>query len=330
MGEAAHGASRSALPGTRSGLHDALAIVGPTASGKTTVAVEVARRVGGEVVSVDSRQVYRGMDIGTAKPDAAERAGVPHHGFDLVEPDERYSAGRFARDAWRWIDAIRGRGHVPVLAGGTGFFLRALTHPMFDEPPAPARRREALKRLLRGWPLPQLLHWAEALDPAGGWGAGRTGGRQRAARAIEIALLTGRPLAWWQRQPGVGRVLHPRVFALELPRSVLYERIDRRVDAMVEHGLVEEVAALRARGYTSADPAMNATGYVEMLRYLDGTDDLETVKERIRTATRRYARRQTTWFRHQLPPDAIRVDAAAPIGEIAAGIVERWSREERT
>ena len=328
MAEAAHDASET-VPTDTAG-HDAIAIVGPTASGKTAVAVEVARRVGGEVVSVDSRQVYRYMDVGTAKPDHAERAGVPHHGFDLVEPDERYSAGRFARDAWRWIDAIRERGHVPVLAGGTGFFLRALTHPMFDEPPAPAGQREALKRLLRGWPRPELLRWADALDPGGGWGAGRAGGRQRAARAIEIALLTGRPLAWWQRQPGVGRVLHPLVCVLDLPRNVLYERIDRRVDAMVERGLVDEVAGLRARGYTAADPAMSATGYAEMLRYLEGTEDLEAVKERMRTATRRYARRQITWFRHQLPPDTIRLDAGAPIGEIVARIAERWSREERT
>ncbi len=308
--------------------HDAIAILGPTASGKTAVAVETARLLDGEVVSVDSRQVYRGMDIGTAKPDAAERRGVPHHGFDLVEPRERYSAGRFARDAWGWIDAIRARGRVPVLAGGTGFFLRALTHPMFEEPDAAAPEREQLKRLLEEWGREELVRWADALDPDAGWAAGRAGGRQRAARAIEIALRTGRPLTWWQAQASAGRMLRPLVFVLEMPRALLYERIERRVDAMFEHGLVDEVAALRARGCTAADPALNATGYLEVLRYLDGELDLETARAQIKTATRRYARRQITWLRHQLPPDALRLDATLPVRSLAAQIVARWQEEE--
>jgi tRNA dimethylallyltransferase len=310
--------------------HDAIAIVGPTASGKTAVAAEVARRLGGEVVSVDSRQVYRGMDIGTAKPDAAERGGVVHHGFDLVDPDERYSAGRFARDAWGWIDAIRGRGRVPILAGGTGFFLKALTHPMFDEPEAPEARREALKRLLRDWSAAELVRWADALDPHGGWGTGRAGGRQRAARAIEVALLTGQPLGWWQQQPSSARVLRPLVVVLEVPRDVLYERIDRRADVMVRQGLVAEVAALLAQGYDASAPGMSATGYIEIARHLEGATDLASAVGEIRAATRRYARRQLTWFRHQVPEDAVRIDATAPAAEVADEIVRRWSREETT
>ena len=306
----------------------AIAILGPTASGKTAIAVEVAKRVDGEVISVDSRQVYRGMDIGTAKPSAAERQGVPHHGFDLVDPDERYSAGRFARDAWRWIDAIHARGRVPILAGGTGFFLRALTHPMFDEPDASAAEREAIKRVLERFPPEQLFHWAAALDPAGGWDQGRGGGRQRAARAVEIALRTGRPLSWWQKQEPRGRVLRPLTFVLELPRDVLYERINRRVDAMMEAGLLEEVTRLRERGYTSAAPGMNATGYIELLRHLDGDVDLETAVEQIRAATRRYARRQLTWLRHQLPPDARRLDATAPPDRVAEAIAAVWRERE--
>lgn len=308
---------------------DAIAIVGPTASGKSAVAVEVARRVGGEVVSVDSRQVYRGMDIGTAKPSMAERGGVPHHGFDLVDPDERYSAGRFARAAWQWIDEIRARGRVPVLAGGTGFFLRALTHPMFDEPAAPDARREALKRVLCRLDAGDLVRWAATLDPEGGWDVERGGGRQRAARAIEVALLTGRPLTWWHRQPSEGRGLVPLVFVLELPRAVLYERIDRRVDAMIDSGLVGEVATLIERGHTPQDPGLSATGYAEIVRHLDGTDELATAMERMRTATRQYARRQITWFRNQLAEDAVRVDATAPVAGIADVIVREWSREER-
>lgn len=308
--------------------HDALAILGPTASGKTAVAVEVARRIDGEVISVDSRQVYRGMDIGTAKPLSAERAGIPHHGFDLVDPDQRYSAGRFARDAWVWIDAIRARGRVPVLAGGTGFFLRALTHPMFDEPDASAAERETIKRVLDQFSTERLVRWADTLDPAGGWGQGRGGGRQRAARAVEIALRTGRPLTWWQKQEPRGRRLRPLVFVLELPRDILYDRINRRVGGMMDSGLLAEVIRLRERGYTDDAPGMNATGYVELLRHLEGEVDLETATEQIRAATRRYARRQITWLRHQLPADAVRIDANAPAAQLAEMIVVRWRERE--
>jgi tRNA dimethylallyltransferase len=303
---------------------DALAIVGPTASGKTAVAIDVARRIGGEIISMDSRQVYRGMDIGTAKPGAAERAGVPHHGFDRVEPAERYSAGRFAREAWQWIDEIRARGRVPILAGGTGFFLRALTDPLFDEPPAPATRREALKKYLRALDEAALRRWADALDPTAGRSQVRAGGRQRAARAIEVALVTGRSLSWWHRQPTGARVLRPLVVALEVPLDVLRERIDRRVDTMVGQGLVEEVQALLARGLGPADPAWNATGYIEMVPCLRGEYDLDEAKQRIRTATRQYARRQRTWFRHQLPADAVRLNADRPRAEVVDDIQRLW------
>lgn len=304
-------------------MADALAIVGPTASGKTAVAAEVARRIGGEVISMDSRQVYRGMDIGTAKPGTVERRDVPHHGFDVVDVSERYSAGRFARDAWQWIDDIRARGHVPVLAGGTGFFLRALTHPLFDEPDAPPARREALKQWLRGMDEATLRQWADALDPGQDWRSG-SGGRQRAARAVEIALITGRPLSWWHEQPTAARVLHPLVVALEVPADVLRERIDRRVDTMIANGLAEEVRALLAGGFNPADPAWNATGYIEMVPYLRGEYDLAEAKARISAATRQYARRQRTWFRHQLPAGAVHVDAHRSLDEIAGDIQRLW------
>lgn len=306
----------------------ALAIVGPTASGKSAVAVAVARRISGEVISMDSRQVYRGMDIGTAKPTLAERHGVPHHGFDLIDPHQRYSAGAFARDAWTWIDAIDARGRVPILAGGSGFFLRALTHPLFDEPAAPGARREAMKRYLDTLDTASLRRWAAALDPQGGWDDERGGGAQRAARAVEVALLTGRPLTWWHQQPTGARILAPLVIALEVPRDVLRARIDQRVDTMVEHGLAEEVRALLARGFGPGDPAWNATGYIEMVPYVRGACDLDEAKARIRTATRRYARRQQTWFRHQLPADAIRLDADRPVDEIARDVSRLWEEAQ--
>ena len=162
----------------------ALAITGPTTSGKTAVGVALAHRLRGEVISMDSRQVYRGMDIGTDKVGGDERRGIPHHGIDLVDPDERYSAGQFARDARRWIDDIEGRGHVPILVGGTGFFLRSLLEPIFREPPLDPARRSALRSYLATRPLPVLERWVGELDPERA-AVAVEGGRQRLLRALE-------------------------------------------------------------------------------------------------------------------------------------------------
>ena len=303
---------------------EALVITGPTASGKSAVALEVARRLGGEIISMDSRQVYRGMDIGTAKPSPAERAALPHHGLDLVDPDERYSAGQFARDARRWIGGVRARGRVPVVVGGTGFFLRALTTPLFAEPPLDPVRREALKRWLRAQPAEALARWTAALEPAG---AARGQDPQRRARRLEVALLTGRTLEWWHAHaPPASPGIAAAVFVLELPRSELNARIDARVHAMVAAGLLEEVRGLVRRGYDEAAPGMNATGYIELLRHLAGETTLEDAVAQIQTHTRRFARRQATWFRHQLPAAAVRLDARADSAALAGRVVAEWRR----
>ncbi len=175
-----------------------LAIVGPTASGKTGLSLEVGKRLAGEVISMDSRQIYRGMDIGTGKVTLRERAILPHHGLDLRDPDERYSAGQFARDARGWIDDIRGRGRVPLLVGGTGFFLKALTEPMFREPEMDKERLERLRAFLNHLGSERLSDFVRALDP--GRKGVAEGGRQRATRTVEMALLTGRPLSWWHAE----------------------------------------------------------------------------------------------------------------------------------
>jgi tRNA dimethylallyltransferase len=302
-----------------------IVITGATATGKTALAVAVARAVGGEIISMDSRQVYRGMDIGTAKATAAERQGVPHHGLDLVSPAERYNAGRFARDARRWIDEIRARGHVPILAGGTGFFLKALTTPLFEEPAVAEGRRESLKRYLADLPLEELERWAGRLEPAA---LERGGGRQRLARAVEVALLTGRPLGWWHRHaaPGTGPV-PLSIFVLDMPRAALHERINTRVSAMLDAGLVEEVCGLLDRGCTAADPGMNATGYIELMPHIRGDLPLEQAAGQIRAATRKYARRQDTWFRHQLPAGAHRLDATLPTSTLVDTVLQAWDEE---
>jgi len=304
---------------------DALVLTGPTATGKTALSLELARRLDAEIISMDSRQVYRGMDIGTAKPTREQRARVPHHGLDLVDPDERYSAGRFAADARRWIAEIRARGRVPLLVGGTGFYLRALTHPLFREPPLDPDRRERLRAYLCRQPTPELRRWLARLDPRTAAALARAGGRQRLERALEVALLTGRPLSWWhEHAPAEEPPLRPLIAVLHRPRSELFRRIDRRVDEMLEAGLVEEVERLLAEGYQAGDPGMNATGYIELIPYLEGRHTLDEAVAEIRRATRRYARRQLTWFRHQLPPGALWIEADRPEPELADRIAQEW------
>ena len=302
-----------------------IAVVGPTASGKTELALAVARRLGGEIVSLDSRQVYRGMDVGTAKVGAAERAEIPHWGLDLIAPDQSYSAGRFARDARGWIADIRARGRVPVLAGGTGFFLRALTQPIFGEPPLDPARRRALRAWLAGRARPELERWAEALDPERAALAAQ-GGPQRLARTLEVALLTGRSLSWWHRHaPTEADALAGVVAIVEVPRTELDRRIGERVERMLAGGLVDEVRGLLAAGYRASDPGMTGVGYREIALQLAGELSPAEAAERVGKATRAYARRQETWLRHQLAPGAVRVDGLAPLAERVAAVARAWS-----
>ncbi|MBT8395940.1 MAG: tRNA (adenosine(37)-N6)-dimethylallyltransferase MiaA [Gemmatimonadetes bacterium] len=302
-----------------------LAIVGPTASGKTGLSLEVGPRIGGEIISMDSRQIYRGMDIGTGKVSLEERALLPHHGLDLRDPCERYSAGQFARDARAWIDEIRHRGRTPILVGGTGFFLKALTHPMFREPELDSVRLERLRIFLSQLSLEELSGFAQTLDPERVEIA--EGGRHRATRTVEIALLTGRPLSWWHRESEPGEPpLEGLIVLLDPPRDRLYDRINRRVGQMIEEGLISEVEGLLAAGYGPEDPGMTGSGYREAVEFLEGRLTLDEATEEIRRSHRKYARRQVTWFRHQLPADIVVLDGDGM--EAAAGdrIVAEWDR----
>jgi tRNA dimethylallyltransferase len=200
---------------------------------------------------------------------------------------------------------------------------------MFREPDMPPARRERLKRTLDAWDAAELARWARTLD-ARAAAPLASGDRQRHARIVEVALLTGRPLSWWQRHaPPAEPPVPLRVFVLEVPAAELAQRIDARVAAMVQAGLRAEVAGLLAEGYSAGDPGMDATGYAEMIPHLAGTYDLDEAVTRIRAATRRYARRQRTWLRRQLPPDAVRLDGLQPAGELADRIVCEW-REGKT
>lgn len=301
-----------------------LALVGPTASGKTALSLAVARRLECEIVSMDSRQVYRGMDVGTAKVTPAERGDVPHHGLDLVTPDQRYSAGRFAREARTWIEEIRERGRVPLLVGGTGFFLKAVMDPIFAEPPMDRERRDRLRRYLSGQARARLEAWVARLDPARAELAVQ-GGPQRMSRTVEVALLTGRPLSWWHRTaPPDGPGVPGWVVELHVPRNTLDQRIAERTRRMVDAGLVDEVRRLLELGFDAGDPGMTGTGYREVLRFLEGKVTLEGMVEEIAAATRRYARRQLTWFRTQLPATAVALDATLPLDEQVETTVAGW------
>lgn len=275
---------------------------------------------------MDSRQVYRGMEIGTAKITAAERAEIPHHGIDLVDPAERFGAGEFARLARRWIAEIHARGRTPMLVGGTGFFLRALTHPIFREPELDRERRKRLFAALQGRHTAELLRWLDRLDPPVAERLHTWGGRQRMLRALELPLLTGRPLSWWHRHaPPAEEPLRPLVFVLDVPRQELDAAIDRRVDEMLEAGLLAEVRRLLDAGYDERSPGMRAHGYQEVLPHLRGEISLDEALDRVRRATRAYARRQLTWFRNQLPPGAVWLDATRPREELAEEVADRWT-----
>ncbi|HEX2080190.1 MAG TPA: tRNA (adenosine(37)-N6)-dimethylallyltransferase MiaA [Longimicrobium sp.] len=305
-------------------LPRALAIVGPTASGKTALSIEVARRLDGEIISMDSRSVYRGMDVGTAKPTPEERGEVPHWGIDLAEPSERFNAARWAAYARETIAGIRARGRVPLLVGGTGFFLRALTHPIFQQPPLDEERRARLTEWMERQPDGELHRWLAALDPESAARLRDWGGRQRLMRALEVPLLTGRTLPWWQRHSPPAEAPVPVLpFVLEVPRERLFPAIDRRVTEMVDAGLIEEVRGL-VQKYGEDAPGLNAHAYIELFPYFRGERTLDEALDLARKNTRDYTRRQLTWFRKQLPEGAVWLDATRPRAELAEEIVREW------
>ncbi|MEE2669589.1 MAG: tRNA (adenosine(37)-N6)-dimethylallyltransferase MiaA [Gemmatimonadota bacterium] len=307
-------------------MRDFLAITGPTTSGKTKLSMAVAELLDAEIVCMDSRQIYLGMDIGTDKTPSAFYDRVPHHGLDMRTPNEVYSAGQFGRDARCWIAEIQGRCRVPILVGGTGFFLKALTHPMFRQPKMDRERLQGLRMFLDSRPLKELERWVRRLDPARAVLA-HQGGTQRLSRTIELALLTGRPLSWWHENGELDQEpLNGVVVVLEVDRAELDERINTRVTRMVEAGLVDEVRRLLELGYRPEDPGMSGTGYREICANLRGEMSLEEALDRMRSQTRKYARRQLTWFRNQLPEDAVWMDASRPLRVQAEEVVAAWSR----
>jgi tRNA dimethylallyltransferase len=305
-------------------------VVGPTGVGKTATAVALSALVPITVISADARQLYRGLDIGTAKPDRDTLGRVPHRGLDLIDPGERYSAGRFAREASGWIAATRAAGREPMVVGGTGLYIRALAEGLFREPPFDPERRERLRHWSEALEGADLARWAGRLDP--GFPGG---GRQRAARAIEVALLTGQALSWWQRAARESGTLRPWYIHLTVPREVLHRRLAARVDQMLEFGFVSEVRRVLDSGVAPDAPGLDGVGYREVVSMLQGRLPESELRDAILVATRRYAKRQETWFRNQLrrQPSAVSsqqkpwvLDATPSPTELANEIMERWKQ----
>jgi tRNA dimethylallyltransferase len=274
-------------------------LAGPTAVGKSEIALLLAEKLVGEIISVDSMQVYRGLDLGTAKPSPAAGARVPHHLIDVVELTEPFDAAQFLRLAGRAVADIQSRGRVPILCGGTGLYFKVFLEGLGQAPPADA----ALRTVLEATPLPELLSELAARDPATYERIDRQNPR-RVIRALEVIRLTGQPFsaqrANWDHAP---RTAHHAANCIGLARSApdLHQRIEGRVDAMFRRGWVAETEQLLRRGLDRNRTAMQALGYRQIVEHLRGKRSLPETIELVKIRTRQFAKRQMTWFRRQLP-----------------------------
>jgi tRNA dimethylallyltransferase len=292
-------------------------LVGPTAVGKTAAAIALAEALPAEIISADSRYLYRGLDIGTAKPSAAERARVPHHLIDVTTPDQPWSLAEYQAAAFAAIQDVLGRGHLPVLVGGTGQYVRAVTDGWLVPPGAPAGPlRAELEQLLAEGGVGALAERLRAVDPDSA-AIVDTRNPRRVIRALEVALTTGESFVAQRRKSPPP--FEPIWLGLWLPRPELYARIDARIDAMLAAGLVAEVEGLVAQGYGWELPAMSAVGYRRIGAYLRGDQTLAEAVLEIRRATRQFVRRQANWFKMSDP--AIHW---VPAGPPAAADLAAW------
>lgn len=300
----------------------AIALMGPTASGKTALAVDWVARFGMEIISVDSALVYRGLDIGSAKPDAQTQALAPHRLIDIRDPHETYSAAEFSEDALREMQAIQAQGRVPLLVGGTGLYFRALLQGLSDMPQADPAMRQIIvaEAAERGW---SAMHEALCqIDPVAGARI-KPGDAQRIQRALEVFRLSGTPISQWQQavrsKPFPFRVL--KLVVAPSDRAVLHDRIARRFDLMIDAGLLDEVRHLASDARLHADlPAMRAVGYRQALEHLQQGGSLIEFRERGIYATRQLAKRQLTWLRGEL--DARWFDPACDGDEIERAVAQ--------
>ncbi len=280
------------------------AIAGPTASGKTALAVELALGTGGEIINFDSVQIYKAIEVATAKPTEEEKCGVPHHLIDYVDPRVNYTAGDWAVDAAKVIGEIEDRGNAPILVGGTGFYLRTLRHPLFESPKTDEQLRERLRAIKDRRDSEHLHRILQRVDPEA---AQTLAARDypRVMRALEVYFQTGERLSTQQPKRATPPAFASRIklFVLNPPRDLLYEKINRRTEAHFAAGLVDEVERLLAEGVPETSNALGAHGYRRVCEYLRGERTLESAIQKTKQDVRNYAKRQLTWFRRE--PDAI-------------------------
>lgn len=295
-------------------------IAGPTGAGKSALAMALAKRHGAAIISADSRQIYRGFDIGTAKPTREEQRAVPHAGLDVADPTERWNAARWALEAEVWLAEDEELGRPSIIVGGTGLWLRALVRPLADEPPMDPVRRAVTQDFLRDMPISALREMVQRLDPPRAHL-----GRAQLLRAAEVALVSGERLSDWHAK-GSTRPPRDARWLIVDPGPVLGERLDRRREQMLAEGWVEEVRALAAWVPDDA-PAWNACGYREIREVVQGSRSLADALDAVRVSTRQYAKRQRTWFRNQMDDvgPVTRLDPTAP-GAMA--VAERWFSED--
>ena len=303
-------------------------LVGPTAVGKSRAALALAELVGGEIVAADSMQVYRGLDIGTAKPGADEQRRVPHHLLDLVDPDQRFTAADYGRLARAAVAGIRRRGHVPIVVGGTGLYVRVFLRGLFEGPGEDVSLREELRHDAATWGVPALHRRLHALDPQAA-AAIHPNDLFRIVRALEVAIITGRPPsdlkaeARRDHEPVAEPVLW---FGLERDRRELYQRIEKRVEEMMARGFLDEVRTLLDRGYSPALKPLRAIGYRHMIEHLKGRTSLDDAIGCLKRDTRRYAKRQLTWFRHEVGVEWHHVEGLTFTERVLGGLIERIER----
>lgn len=298
---------------------DVIAVVGPTASGKTALSVELAKRLDGEVINGDSTQVYKGLDIGTAKITAEEMEGVPHHMFDIREPEEPFSVADYQAEVRKWIDCIRGRGKIPIIAGGTGLYVQSVLYDFrFTEQASDIEVRERLERELAEKGAPFLYERLVEADP-GGAKKIHPNNHRRIVRALEIIEVTGTTKTSHEKDVGQNALYNHLLVGLQMERALLYSRIDKRVEIMMAQGFLKEVELLREAGIRNTQ-SMRAIGYGELLQYLEGKLSLDEAVALIQKNTRNYAKRQMTYFRNKL--DISWFDAESGAANIADRIME--------
>lgn len=296
-------------------------IVGPTAVGKTSTGIELARRLGGEIISIDSRQVFRGMDIGTAKPTLRQLKEIPHHLVDILNPDEQISAGAYRELALQVVAEIQSRGKLPIFVGGSGMYVKAVTQGLFRESVTDDAVRKRIKRELAEKGAAALYNRLVDVDPDL---AVKThiNDIKRITRALEIYEITGKPPSEHYRNQKTEAPFPHKVFVLSLERENLYRRINERVDMMIADGLVEEVQTLIDSGLRKDLDNLLTLGYQEVVIYLDGQCSYDEMVENIKRNTRRYAKRQLTWFRNQLEAIWIDVLPEQNISDIVNSIID--------